>query len=124
MTFHQLRKYDLVYLSSPYSLHPRGRDVAFAEICKVAGDLIAEGVKVFSPIAHSHAICRYCDDVDPLDHVTWLEQDEAVIGACDAMVIVELESWENSFGIAAEVDLFRLAEKPIHHLNPVTMELR
>lgn len=119
-----LRQYKRVYLGSPYTLFPAGRDAACAAIAEIAGELMVEGVKVFSPIAHGHTINECCQALDPMDHESWLEQDEAWMEVCDALVIVELPSWENSFGIAMEADFFRQAKKPVHHLNPVTMELR
>lgn len=118
-----LRQYRRVYLATPYTLFPDGHAAAHAEASRIAGELVAEGVRAFSPIAHSHSLCQHAD-LDPLDHELWLEQDEAWMEICCAMVIVEFEGWENSFGIAQEADYFRAAKKPIHRLDPKTMELR
>lgn len=124
MTLALLRSYKRVYLATPYTLFPGGRDAACVAAAEIAGELMVEGVKVFSPIAHGHTINANCPALDPLDHEAWLEQDEAWMDVCDAIVIVELPSWENSFGVAMEADYFRQAKKPVHRLNPNTMELR
>jgi hypothetical protein len=118
-----LRKYRGIYLATPYSLHRGGPELAFAEACQVAGDLIAEGVKVFSPIAHSHPICDH-SDLDPLDHDLWLDQDEFFMEACEALLVAQFIGWEDSYGIAEEVRWFRDNKKPIHYLDPIKMELR
>jgi hypothetical protein len=118
-----LRKYDLVYIASPYSLYPGGREAACAEVSKVAGDLIIEGVKVLAPIPHSHTICEF-SELDPLDHDLWMEQDEALMSACDALVVVTFTGWDNSHGIAMERDFFRhTLKRPIHFLDPFSMAL-
>lgn len=124
MTFQTLRQYRRVYVASPYTLFPGGQDAACDAIAKVVGELMVEGIRAFSPIAHGHTINRNCPDLDPSDHEMWLEQDEAWMEVSEALVIVELPSWETSFGVSMEADYFRSAGKPIHHLNPKTMELR
>lgn len=123
MPFATLRQHKLCYLASPYSLFAGGREMACAEISKVAGELIAEGVKIFSPIAHSHTICEY-SELDPLSHELWLDQDEALMAACDCLVIAQFAGWENSYGIRQEMDYFEEHRKPIYRLDPLRMELR
>jgi hypothetical protein len=118
-----LRKYKCVYLASPYSLHRGGPEMAWAEASKLAGDLIAEGVRVFSPIAHSHSVCEHAD-LDPMDHDLWLEQDEFFMDACCALVVAQFAGWQDSYGISEEMHWFRDAKKPIHYLDPIKMELR
>ena len=118
-----LRKYRRIYLASPYSLHRGGRDAACAEAAKIAGELISEGIRVFSPIAHSHTICEH-SDLDPLDHELWMDQDESFMEDCDALVIVQFSGWDSSYGIEMEKQHFRDANKPVHFLDTVKMELR
>ena len=71
-----LRKYRCIYLASPYSLHRGGPEMAWAEACKLGGDLVAEGVRVFSAIAQSYSFCEHAD-LDLLDHELWLEREES-----------------------------------------------
>jgi nucleoside 2-deoxyribosyltransferase len=117
-----LRKYKCIYLATPYTLHRGGPEMAWAESSKLGGDLIAEGIKVFSPIAHSHSICEH-SDLDPLDHDLWLDQDEFFMDVCDALVVATFVGWENSYGISQEVGYFRSNKKPIHYLDPIALEL-
>lgn len=124
MPFATLRQYRCIYLASPYSLHRGGPEMAWAEASKLGGDLVVEGVNVFSPIAHSHSLCENNSDLDPYDHDQWMEQDEFFLGVCDALVVATFAGWENSYGIAQEVQYFMDNEKPIHYLDPIRMELR
>ena len=118
-----LRKYRCIYLASPYSLSRGGPDLAFAEAWKLGGDLVAEGIKIFSPIAQRHAFCEHAD-LNSLDHELWLEQDEFFMAACDALVVAQFAGWEDSYGIAQEVNYFRSNNKPIQYLDPIRMDLR
>lgn len=124
MPFATLRQFRCCYLASPYSLHPMGQEAAWAEASNIAGELVAEGVKVFSPIAHSHSLCENNSDLDALDHELWLEQDEFFMDACDALVIATFPGWESSFGIRQERDFFEAHGKPIFFLDPHKMDLR
>ena len=123
MIFATLRKHKCIYLASPYSMFKGGPEMAWAEASKVAGDLIAEGVTVFSPVAHSHSVCEH-SDLDPLDHELWLEQDEFFMDACDALAIAMFTGWENSYGIRQERDYFEAHHKPVYFIDPLKMELR
>lgn len=124
MIFPTLRKHKCCYIATPYSLFKGGPEMAWAEASKLAGDLVMEGVRVFSPIAHSHSLCENNTDLDHLDHEMWLEQDEFFMDACDALVIVLFPGWENSYGIRQERDFFEARKKPIYYLDPATMDLR
>ena len=118
-----LRNYRCIYLASPYSLHRGGPEMAWAEASKLGGDLVAEGIRVFSAIAQRYSFCEHAD-LDLLDHDLWLEQDEFFMAACDALVVAQFTGWEDSYGIAQEVNYFRDNNKPIHYLDPTRMELR
>lgn len=119
-----LRQYDIVYLASPYTRYKGGDlDAACDDVCKVAASLIQAGIKVFCPIAHSHAISTR-GGIDPLSHDIWLEQDEPFMKLADALLVVELDGWSDSYGVSYEDDIFSGAGKPIHHLDPITMEVR
>ena len=123
MPFATLRQHNLCYIASPYSRFHGGTEMACAEVSKVAGELIAEGVKVFSPIAHSHTICEY-SELDPLDHELWMDQDEALMNACDALVVVTFTGWDSSYGIRLERDFFERHGRPVYYLDPLRMQLR
>jgi hypothetical protein len=121
MNLHELAAFRLVYLASPYTRYKPGLDQASEDVCEVAGRLIARGVRVFCPIAHAHAIAM-SSGIDPVDHVLWLGLDEVIAPACQALVVVELDGWDKSDGVAKEIEWF--ADRPIFYLDPKTMNLR
>lgn len=110
------------YLATPYSHYRRGIDAAFTEACRIAGKFVIAGIPAFSPIAHSHSVAR-ASDIDPLDHTLWLDADEPMMAAAHGLIVVCMDGWDDSMGIAIEINAFREMEKPIWFLDPATMAL-
>lgn len=106
----EIKSANLCYLATPYSKFPGGITAAFEAACAIAGELLKQGVKVYSPIAHTHPIATYAE-IDPLDHNIWLPFDEAMMVAADVIVVARLPGWEESRGVAHEIEFFYLAGK-------------
>lgn len=118
-----LSRFSLCYLATPYSKYKGGNlDLAFQEAAALAAALLIEGVKVYSPIAHTHPLAVY-SHLDPLDHSIWLPFDEAMMEAADALIVAHMEGWAESFGVAHEIKKFQADGKPIFDLDPVTFAL-
>ncbi len=92
----------LIYLASPYSKYPGGREEAYQLACKKAAELMLEGNLVFCPIAHSHAIEVQMDKVQEGDW--WLKQDFAVLDCCDELWVYKMPGWQDSYGINQEIN--------------------
>ncbi len=110
----------IAYLATPYSRYPGGIEKAFKDAAKLAGHLLCAGIKVYSPICHTHPIAIY-GALDALDHSIWLPFDEAMMEAADALIVAHMEGWEESRGLAHEVRFFEDAGKPIYDLDPVML---
>jgi hypothetical protein len=108
-----LTRHRLVYLGSPYTKYASGLDAAFQDVCAIAADLIKEGVKVYSPIAHTHPIAIH-GNLDPRNHDIWLPFDQAMMNAADAMVIADMDGWRESYGVRFEIETFQRAGKPVY----------
>ena len=118
----RLKEHNLNYLASPYRGYPNGIEAAYEQALNVAGELTRRGVRVFSPIVHSHRLAQYAD-VDPCDNGLWMDIDRRMAVACDALVVACLPGWMQSAGIAEEMDLFEADGKPVYYLHPRTMEI-
>lgn len=96
--------YELVYLASPYSKYPGGREEAYTFACKKAAELMLQGYNVFCPIAHSHPI-ETIGGITPeqATHDFWLKQDFAVLDRCDALFVYKMPGWDTSHGVNEEV---------------------
>lgn len=110
------------YLASPYSQWSEGLDDACNVISAIAGRLIQYGLPIFSPIAHSHTICKAAR-MDFLSHDIWLPADKPLVAAAAGLIVADLEGWRVSFGVRKEIEWFREAEKPCLLLDPVELEL-
>ncbi len=113
------------YLASPYSKYPLGLTAAHYHVCQEAGRLIKAGVSVYSPIAHSDPIAM-ASGIDPYDHDIWLPADKPIADAAGGLIVLKLEGWSQSFGIAQEIEWFAGEGKPIIYMTPGEMptELR
>lgn len=119
-----LKKYDLIYVGTPYTKYPAGIEAAFIDACKFTAKLMKAGLRVYSPIAHTHPIAIH-GGIDPLAvNDIWIPFDKAMMAKSDAMIVAEMETWEQSGGIQHELDTFAEAVKPIYYIDPVTMEVR
>lgn len=121
MNLHDLAQYRPIYLAGPYSRYAAGIEQSFEDISRVAAHLICRGVMLYSPISHTHPIAMY-GNLNPLDHKLWLDLDEVFAAHCKALVIAEMDGWQDSDGIKKERSWF--ATRPVYYLNPKTMELR
>ena len=101
-----------VYCCTPYSLYPAGQEAAFIAAAQYAAFMLAEGLCVYSPIAHSHTLATY-SNLDPLDHRIWMRNDRAMIDAAAGAVVIMMNGWQESRGIAEEVTAFVAAGKPV-----------
>jgi hypothetical protein len=107
----------LYYLATPYTKYQGGNiEAAFVAACKLAADLLAVGHAIYSPIAHTHPISIH-SGLDPLDHSIWLPFDEAMMAAADVLLVAQMDGWQDSFGIAHEIEFFTKARKPIVYLD-------
>ena len=95
----------LWYLATPYTKYYLGIDAAFDLACEQAGILARAGVRVFSPIVHTHLIAR-ASGIDPLDPA-WVKFDHPMMKASTGLIVVLAEGWDSSSGIAIEREQFR-----------------
>lgn len=122
MNLADLKKFSLIYVGTPYSKYVDGIDAAFVEAAKLTARLMRKGLKVYSPIAHTHPLAMY-GKIDPMDHSIWLPFDGAMMDKADAMIVAMMFGWEDSKGVRHEIDVFTAAGKPVFFLNPDDLSL-
>lgn len=107
----------LIYLASPYS-HPDAgvMEKRYQLILRVAADMMFEGMVVYSPIVHNHPIA--CVRTLPRDWGFWERHDRVILERSNFLFVVMFQGWEHSKGIAAEVELAKACEIPVHYLYP------
>ena len=112
----------LIYLASPYSHADAAiKELRHRQVCLAAAHLIARGVTVFSPVAHSHPIALHGKAQG--DWATWEKQCLALLDRCDLMLVLMLEGWRESTGIKAEALHCLHTGKDVLYTDPVSLPL-
>jgi hypothetical protein len=111
---------ELAYLATPYSKYPAGPERAFVDAVRLAAALARAGVRIYSPIVHSHPLASY-GGLDPLDHAFWLPFNEVQLNAAGVLIVAQMAGWQESAGIAHEVAFFERAGKPVFDLQPASL---
>lgn len=119
---HPLCRFGLCYLATPYTKFEAGIDLAFTMAAQLAARLLLEGVKVYSPITHTHPLAVH-GGIDPLDLSIWLPFDRAMMERSDILVVAMMAGWEKSTGIAHEIEFFTNAGKPVCYLQPADLTI-
>jgi hypothetical protein len=101
------------YLATPYSEYPGGIDAACEMACRAAGECFREGLLVFSPIAHTRSIAKLGGMSGGYEF--WKRYDEVMMAAADGLIVVKMNGWEKSTGVAAEIEWFRSRRRPIFY---------
>lgn len=104
------------YLATPYSKYPAGLEFACAHACNAAGQLLAAGVHVYSPIAHTHPIALH-GGLDPFSHDMFLPLDEKIMQHARGALVVMMPGWKASKGVMWEIEYFAKAVKPVVYLE-------
>jgi len=106
----------VIYLASPYSHpDPEIREQRFQAACKFAAEMLRQGIHVFSAIAHTHPIALYGL---PKGWDFWEPYDRALMGLCDEIIVIRIEGWKESKGVAAEVEIAKAFGMPITYMDP------
>lgn len=106
----------MIYLATPFSdSDPNVQEQRFQQACQAAAALIRNGTPVFCPIAHSYPIAQY--DL-PTDWTFWERVDRLQMQSCTEVVVVKLDGWEQSRGIAAEVQIAEEMGLPVRYVEP------
>lgn len=103
------------YLASPYS-HPSFavREQRFRDACRATARLLASGITVFSPIVHGHPLV---DHGLPTDWPFWEPYDREHLVRCDGVLVLMLDGWRDSVGVAAEIRIAGELGKPVRYLT-------
>lgn len=92
----------LWYVASPYSHHDLSvMTTRYITTMKACAELTGEGYFVISPIVHWHEVAKHFGL--PTDCDYWEEYNKALMEACDGVIVLKLDGWEESKGVAKEI---------------------
>ena len=105
----------LVYLACPYSHpDPAVRFMRAQQASRAAAELMKAGLAIFSPLSHSHSIaeCGLQGDWE-----FWEPVDRPILTQCERMIVLKLDGWEQSVGVAAEIKIADELDIPIEYIE-------
>jgi hypothetical protein len=76
---------------------------------------MAKGELLFSPIAHSHGIALAGAGGD---WAAWTSFDQWMVERCDVVRVLQLDGWELSRGVDAEIVYATILGKPVEYVGP------
>ena len=92
----------MIYVSSPYSSpDPKTQERNFKDATSFCAFGIQNGFTLISPIVYGHPIIQ--ENPMPSDWEFWNNFCLDVLKKCEKMVILCLEGWEKSAGVAGEI---------------------
>lgn len=109
---------DFWYVASSYSRHPLGIEEAFRIACANTGLLMKRGIRVFSPIAHTHPIAQHAGIPPKAGYDFWLPQDQPIAYHSRGLIVLKTEGWSDSHGVSVEIGWFNGWGKPIVYMEP------
>ena len=107
----------LGYLAAPYQhVDPEVCRKRLQAVTLQAAMLFQQGIYVFSPLTHNVPI----KDLGVMlgNWEVWKEYDELLLSRCDLLYVLQLEGWEKSKGVSAEIALAKKLKLPIEMLPP------
>ena len=107
----------MIYLAVPYSNpSPRVRHERFEAVNRFAAIVMQQGHGVFSPISHSHPIEEHFTEAKSWSF--WQLQDLPILRVCESVLVLCLDGWEQSVGVAGEVAEATKLGIPVYYINP------
>lgn len=105
------------YLASPYS-DPRPHVVEYrvGAVCTIASALVGEGLTVYSPIAHGHALHKL-GGYPGTEAEAWRKHNRSLLYHSCGVLVLQLHGYENSKGISLERTWAADFEKPVEPLD-------
>lgn len=108
----------MIYLASPYSNpDPLVVKTRFFLAEQVTAILMREGLFIYSPIVHCHALAERWSM--PTDFDYWKNYNIDFIRRSDKFLILTIPGWEESKGVQGELKFARSAGIKIGHVNDV-----
>lgn len=111
------------YLASPYwHALPIVREARAEAAAKAAHWLIEHGHAVYSPIAHRYFVEKATGR--PIADDIWLAHGLAMLRHASTLVVLTLDGWRESKGVAIELDEAECEALDILWMDPATYERR
>jgi nucleoside 2-deoxyribosyltransferase len=104
----------IAYLAAPYTHADRSvRQWRFEMATAAAATLVRRRIVVYSPITMTHPIDVALAGDLTLGSKFWVDFDEAFMNKCAGIIVLQLDGWDQSDGVAHEIEYFSRRGKPV-----------
>jgi len=102
----------MVFVSAPYS-HPikQVTDMRVRAVAKYCAELLKNGTSCLTPITAGTCILEHTKL--PSDFEFWKKMSFDMLEVCNEMHVIMLEGWNESTGVAAEIEFAKSRNIPI-----------
>ena len=108
-------KAPVAYLATPYSHSDHNiQRIRFLQVTWMASELLRQNIYTYSPITHNIAMNAMGIFGDFKD---WMSFDHSMLERCDRLLVLQLQGWEDSKGVAAEIACAKELGMPIEYLE-------
>lgn len=102
------------YLATPYNGTPEQMQDRVEKNLDVTAAFYDAGIRVFSPIVHSHQVlAKMQDSTVEVRRDLFLQFDLSIISASNGIIVLQLPGWEKSFGVREEIQFCDLHDIPV-----------
>ena len=106
----------LIYIGSPYSHQdPEVVEENYKKVSMLAAKRCSEGEVAFSPITYGHTLLGFVPM--PNDWEFWKSFCLTFLEHADELLVYKMEGWENSRGLAAEIEFAESREIKVTYLE-------
>jgi hypothetical protein len=107
----------LIYVCSPYTHDdPDVRHARLVAVAKATEEMISLGLLAYSPICHTVPIVEHGGHGSLWGD--WAAYDETFLNHCSTVLVLQLEGWTTSRGVAAEIWYAIQHGLPVFGVNP------
>ena len=115
-----------IYIASPYYYHGNWitqrfhHYIRYQIVMRVTAKLMKQGMVVFSPIVHGHAMALKHDLPKKWEY--WKDTLEVLLPRFDELWVVLIEGWDRSRGVKAEIELAQKLGIKVRYITPDLMK--
>ena len=110
----------IIYLAGPYTdPDPNIREARARDATVASARMIERGYIVYSPLTMTHPIdIQMSADGQTQGSDFWVAFDEAFMAHCAAITVLTTMGWQQSRGVAREIEYFEQLGRPIVYAKP------
>lgn len=108
----------MIYVAAPYThSDPAIVKQRMLDFATVMSELIRRGEHPVSPLMN-HFLTDYVETDFPLTWDYWKEYSYSLLKNCVEVYVITMDDWEQSTGVAAEIEMAEKMLKPITYITP------